>query len=197
MNKKSLYQNGFSLIELIVVLTITTLVIGTTTSIFVSMISNQNKILKEQELFSQISYAVENISRSLGGALRDKNGSCLGSTYTGYSYVLTRFDSLSGFYQGVKFLNQDSVCQEFFIDTDSLLKEKKGSSLAQKILSDNFVVEYARFVIDGNKSLQFASGTDLIQHRVTFSLKVKISDSQGVQERIIQTTVSPLELNIP
>ena len=195
MNYKYFNQRGVSLIELIVVLTILILIIGTTTSIFISMISSQGRALKEQELFSQISYATENISRQLSFAVKDSNGSCLGSSYIGYNYVLSHFNSADGFYQGVKFLSKDNVCEEFFIDTDGNLKEKKGSSPAQNILSDNFNIKYARFIIDGNKSLQSAPSGDSIQHRVTFILDITTKDSEGQQERIVQTTVSQRELN--
>lgn len=197
MNHKYFYQRGVSLIELIVVLTILILIIGTTTSIFISMISSQGRALKEQELFSQISYATESISRQLSFAVKDNSGSCLGFGYAGHYYVLSHFNSADGFYEGVKFLTKDNVCEEFFLDTDGILKEKKGSGLAQNILSDNFNIKYARFIIDGNKMMQSAPGGNLVQHRITFILDITTKDSQGQQERIVQTTASQRALNTP
>lgn len=193
LNLKS--QKGVTLAELIIVLTALILIIGTTVSIFISVLKNQNRSLKEQELFSQASYAIEYMSRSIKSAATDIDGSCLGQSYIGHNYLLTHFDSINSFYQGIKFVTKDGICQEFFLDLNGSLKEIKDFSDSQNILSDIFEVEYARFVINGDKSLQLSFESDLTQPRITLVLDVK-TKGQNQQEKIIQTTVSQKNLNV-
>ena len=188
-------SKGVTLIELIIVLTVLTLILGTTISIFISSLQNQNRLLKDQELFNQASYAVEYMSRLINEAVKDGSGSCLGAGYSGYNYVLSHVDSLSGFYQGIKFITEDSTCQEFFLN-EGAIKEVKGSASPQNILSDKFEIKYLRFIINGDKTLQGSSQNDLTQPRITIVLSIKIQGSTGQQEKIIQTTVSQRDLNI-
>ncbi|MBM3206168.1 MAG: type II secretion system protein [Candidatus Staskawiczbacteria bacterium] len=201
MNKiidyKLFNQKGFSLLELVIVLTILVIVIGITSSIFVAMIQNQGRSLKEQEMFSQISYALENFSKMAQTAKKDVNGSCLGSGFINATYLLTHFNASESFYDGVKFINKENECVEFFLDTSGFFKQKIGALSPQNILSTDFDVEYLRFVIDGNKSIQASQGGDLTQHRLSILMKATINDSRGPQTRVVQTTVSPLELNTP
>ena len=185
-------QKGVTLIELIIVLTVFTLILGTTASIFISVLNNQRRTLQEQELFNQTSYAIEYISRLVSDAVKDDDGSCLGSNYAGYNYLLTHFNSSDSFYEGIKFITKDDVCQEFFLDSDAVFKEKKDSNDAQNILSDSFNVIYARFIINGDKTLEGSSDEDSIQPRITFVLDVKNKEGQ---EKVIQTTVSQRNLN--
>ena len=58
-------NKGFTLIELIVVMTVFLLVIGAAMGIFISIVQNQKKILSEQELLNQISYVEEYMSKAL------------------------------------------------------------------------------------------------------------------------------------
>ena len=197
INYKSFNQKGFSLLELVIVLTILVIVIGITSSIFVAMIQNQGRSLKEQEMFSQVSYVLESFSKMAQTAKRDINGSCLGLGFVNSTYLLTHFNSSEGFYEGVKFINKENECVEFFLDTNGSFKQKIGALSSQNILSTDFDVEYSRFVIDGNKSIQVSQGGDLTQHRLSILMKITINDSRGPQTRVVQTTVSPLELNTP
>ena len=191
-----IYDSGVALMELIIVLAVFVLILGTAVSIFISLMQNQSRLLKEQELLNQISYATEYISRLAMDAVKDDSGLCLGAGYEGYNYRLTHFDIESDFYQGVRFIAKDGTCQEFFLDADGFLKEVKNSGSSGKILSDTLEVEYARFIINGDKSLEGASQDDLVQPRITFVLDVKTKGSKNVQEKIIQTTISQKNLNV-
>ena len=188
-------ERGFSLLELVIVLAIFMVAITTAVSIFASIVSQQRRILDEEELLSQASYALEYMSRAIRAAVKDDTGSCLGDSNIGYNYVLTNYDSASGFYEGIKFINQSNsnACQEFFIDLDGALKEIKNAGSAQSILSNAYNIKYGRFIL--NKNVQGSSPDDLVQPRVTILLNIQ-TKAQNPQEKIIQTTISQRNLNV-
>lgn len=196
-------NNGFTLIELVFVLGIFFIVIAVATDIFISMIQQQKRILKEQELLNQTSYAMEYMSKALRMAAVDSTGNCLGTA--GHIYLLTHCNSGTlEACQGVKFINQsdNNVCQEFFLDdianpASPSLKEVKNGGLAQNILSDKFRVIHFKFIVNGDQSLHGASNSDLLQPRITVLFDSKTKDAQNPIEKILQTTVSPRNLNVP
>jgi len=189
-------QEGFTLIELIVVLAVLTFVLGATVNIFISMLQGQRTALRDQDLFDQANYALESMSQLIMNAQKDNTGSCLGAGYEGYNYLLQNYDASSGFYQGIKFLSKDGICEQFFLDQDGVLKHQEDSSSAQNILSDSFEVKYARFVINGDKSILGSYGGDSVQPRVTISLDIRDKSSDTAQDKIIETTISKRGLNI-
>ena len=186
-------SRGFTLLELVVVLSLFMLIMGVTVSIFVSIVRHQKRILSQQEVLSQISFVQEDFSRSLRSATVDVSGTCLaqdGVSHKGYVYLLTHFDLQTGFYQGVRFISREGICQELFLDSDGVLKEIKGSAVAQNIVSSKFAVKYARFIINGDKSLQAVLGQGVSQPRISMALGVQDPTYSDAKEIIIQTTVS-------
>ncbi len=188
-NQKSKIKNqkGVTLVELVVVLAIVSIILSVTVGIFTSFIKQQARILAEQELLNQTSYALEYISRSVRDAVADSSGNCTGTSSNYYS--LSHFDSVSGSYQGIKVFSKDTICHEFFLDTDGILKEIKDGQPSQSILSGKFSVQYIRFILDGDKSISSISSSDLVQPRVSISLDVKLQLNGEQQYKIIQTTV--------
>ncbi len=187
-------EKGITIVELIVVLAIFSFLILAAVSIFISAIQSQERALGEQDFSNEIGYMMELISRKARMATTDNTGSCLGSGFINSSYLLTRYNSSSSFYQGIKFISDDKACYEFFLDTDGVIKEIKNGGAAQGILSSKFIVSYVRFLIDGQKNIQSAPESSLIQSRITFALDVTIPTKQGQQEKLVQTTVSQRNL---
>lgn len=188
-------QAGFTILELIIVLAVFAIVISTTASIFISIIGQQKRISEEQELLNQTSYVVEYMTRPIMTAVKASTTTCLGAV--GRLYLLTHKDMAAGVYQGIKFIASDNNCQEFFLDADGILKETKGATTTN-ILSSNFKINYARFIIDGDKA---KSGSpvppaDTFHPRITISLSVETKNIQDKQKKIIQITVSKRDLNI-
>lgn len=192
MKQKNNLSKGITLIEAVVVLAVFMVIIEVTVSIFVSVIQQQKRILQEQDLLNQASYAIEYMSRSIRDAIKDKTGNCL--LTSGNIYSLTHYDPVASFYQGIKFVTKDNICQEFFFDTDGVLKEIKSTGQPQNILSSKFKIKYFRVILNGNKILQTASEKDLTQPRLTILLDVETND-QNQHEKIIQTTISQKDLN--
>ncbi len=200
-DKQKKYQKGFTIIELVVVLAVFLIIIGVVADVFISMVSSERRILAEQELLNQTSFAIEYMSKAIRMATKDASGNCLGQA--GYIYLLTHCDT-GNICHGVKFINQTdgNACQEFFLDSTTdpakpALKEIKGNGTAKNILSDRLEIKYGKFIINGDSTLGFATGGDLIQPRVTVLLDVKTQLTGRQQEKIIQTTVSQRNLNLP
>lgn len=205
-------SKGFTLIELIVVMAVFLLVIGTAMGIFISIVKQQKRILAEQELLNQASYVMEYMSKAIRMAEKDDAGGCLTEgvvSYPGYTYLLTRADP-GGFYRGIKFINQsdNNACQEFYLDnavqgdtsTPLVLKEiKNGVPIEGALLtSEKFNIEALRFGINGHdgcygepvKCPQTEGGNN--QPRITILLNIRM-DAQSVKK--FQTTVSQRNLN--
>lgn len=203
-------KKGFTLIELIVVIAVFLFIVGTAIGIFISIVRHQRIILAEQELLNQASYALEHMSKALRMAGKDVTGlTCFGSTdYAGYNYLLTNPDSSTGFYKGIKFVNQsdDDVCHEFYLDNDDpenpILKEKKNGEPSNGIAltSDKFMINSIKFGVNGGNGcygVDCADGShelDGIQPRITIYLEIQTKGDDQLPKKI-QTTISQRDLN--
>jgi prepilin-type N-terminal cleavage/methylation domain-containing protein len=192
-------SGGYSLVELIVVLTIFLIVIAVSVSIFISIIQQQKRMLGEQELLNQISFTSEYVSKTLRMAVRDSSGTCLGTA--GYIYQLTHCNNgAAQACNGVKFVNQlnNNSCDEIFLDTTNpanpTFSEIQSSGTEQNLLSDQFNIKSALFVINGNKTLRLATINDANQPRITLLLDVQTPKSGIPQEKVVQTTVSERDI---
>ncbi len=190
-------EKGVTLIELVVVLAIFMAIVGATVSIFISVVHEQRTVLKEEELLNQASYLTDYLSRTIRMSIKDASGTCLSDdqgSHPGAIYLLTH--PKDGFYQGLKLLASNGVCQEIFLDSDGSLKEIKDGGDAQNILSGTFAIPYARFIINGDKSVQVASQNDAKQPRVTFIMDVQINENGVTKDTVIQSSVSQINLNV-
>ena len=81
----------FTIIELIVVMTVFLFIIGAAIGIFISIVKSQKKVLVEQQLVNQVSYVKEYMSKALRAAKVDSIGDYLGNK--GDIYLLTHYFS--------------------------------------------------------------------------------------------------------
>lgn len=190
-------QRGFSIIEMVVSLAIFLLIIGLVVDIFISMIQHQNRMLGEEQLLNQVSFAEEYMSRSLRMAVAAEDTGCL--SVVGRLYELTHCTGDTTVpCSGVKFINQseDNTCQEFYLDAtdpaNPILKSRKWPSAGQDMLSTRFHINRGSFIINGDKAVRSITVDDYSQPRITMLLDVTAPDNQ---RKIIQTTVSQRNLN--
>jgi len=167
-------NKGFTLIEMVVAVAIFTLLVGATSTIFLSSIKNQKQGLATQENIDQASYLMEYMSRSLRMAKKDMTGTCTGTAKLNY-----KFES-----QCLKFLNYKGVCQQFCLQ-GTRLKDENGNYLT----SPNLQVSNFGVVLSGATQ----PPTDYLQPRVTISLNIAGREQTSLK---IQTTVSQRNLDI-
>jgi len=210
-------SRGFTLIEIIVVMAIFLFVIGAALAIFISIVQHQKRVLSEQQILNQISYTEEYMSKAIRMAkvaTTASDGNCLS---LGYTYLLIPSSNSPDLFEGIKFVNQsdldsygDPICQQFFLDTDGILKEEKNNdpNTITPLTSADLQINFARFSIDGKDGSVAGQGcsddptqcgaraVDGIQPRVTILLNVKIAGDTQESSRTIQTTVSQRNLNV-
>jgi prepilin-type N-terminal cleavage/methylation domain-containing protein len=176
-------QRGFTLIEILVAVAVFSLVIASISGIFVSVLQSQRKALASQALIDGISYNLEYISRALRMARKQTIDlpACL--SQSGLNYEITQGG------QGIKFLNYQGICYEFYLNGTRLFQNKGGEILP--ITSQNLEVSSVKFNPSGQSEI------DNLQPRATISFYIK-SKGQRPEEKTeirVQTTVSQRELD--
>ncbi|MBZ9572492.1 prepilin-type N-terminal cleavage/methylation domain-containing protein [Patescibacteria group bacterium] len=178
-------RKGFTLIEIIVAVAIFALIVGTISGLFVSAIQSQRRILATQEILNQASYVMEYMGRALRMAKKELNTppiSCL-SRY-GLNYETTA--------NGLKFIDYNDVCTEFFLDAGLLKKTAEGVTLP--LTSTDLQVNSLKFNLLGADQ----PPADNLQPRVTIFLEIETKRSvPGLPPKIlIQTSVSQRNLDV-
>lgn len=171
-------NKGFTLIEMVVAIAIFSLLVGTTSGIFLSSIKNQKQSLATQEILDETSYLVEYMSRSLRMAKKDMVGGCTGTAKLNYVFV----DELP--VKCLKFLNYNDKCQKFCLDGARLKDENDNYLTSTNLQVSNFAV-----VLSGATQ----PPTDYLQPKVTISLSIAGREQTSVK---IQTTISQRNLDV-
>lgn len=177
MNKNmNRFSHSFTLIEVLVSISIFFLFIATPFGFFTTSLKSQKKALASQELIDNTSYALEYISRALRMAKKDLSGSCIARNL---NYQVSREG------RGIKFKNYQDNCQEFFIDQNGILKENKDGSenylISSNLKADSFNVRLNGQAADDNTQPSVTIFLDIKGKAVSFDMQPEIK---------IQTTVS-------
>jgi len=200
-------EKGFTLVEVIVVMAVFLLVTAVTIAIFISIVQSQRRILTQEQLLSQVSYAMEYMSKGLRMSKKDVLGVCLIDEYSGtnYTYLYTK-PSEGGEYTGVKFVNQSNndACQEFYLyqSGDNYVIEEVRNENSVPLTSNKFNVDYLRFKISGTTGVDgggYGAPNEAYpnqQPRITTIVGFKMPNDENQPEIKIQTTVSQRNLNV-
>jgi prepilin-type N-terminal cleavage/methylation domain-containing protein len=177
-NKK--FKKSFTLIELMVSVTVFCLIAASASGVFTSVLQAQRKLLAMQELLSQTSYLEEYMSRAIRMARKDVLGTCITAK--------SNYDIVSG--QSIRFVNYKGECQEFYLSSSHLMEDKDG--VVSELTSDALAVDNFNINLLGN------SQSDNFQPRATLFLKMKGTGSRAEQqvEIQIQTTISQRKLDV-
>ena len=100
-------NKGFTIIELLIVVTVFSIVITSSVNLFGSAIKYQKKVMDEINMINGVSYAAEYMSRALRMATKDTTGDCIAE------------DSNFEIYDAdtrIRFLNYNEMCWEFFLE---------------------------------------------------------------------------------
>src|SRR3989344_665875 len=107
------------------------------------------------------------------------------------------------------FLNQTSYVEEYMSKAlRTAVKDDSGNCLFEGQIEypgyiylltryniDKGFYEGVKFIVNGDKTLHGASQNDASQPRITFLIKVLVQGEGDFQEKIIQTTISQINLN--
>jgi len=193
--EKNNYKNksgaGFTLIEIMVAITVFSIIISSIAGIFVTSIKEQRKTLTSQVLLDQTSYILEYMSRSLRMARKQISGETVCLPQRGLNYEII------GGGTGIRFINQlkTNDCEEFYLE-DGKLKYKQDADTADPkkldLTSDDINITSLKFILWGNDQ------DDDFQPSVTLFLEAEGKGGiSGTQPKIqIQTTISQRMLDV-
>lgn len=168
-------NKGYTLIEMLVVVLVFSVVIGSATSVFVSALKVQKYNLSHQQLLNQTSYVAEFMSRSIRMAKKDSMGCIDGSNYQETA-------------SSIKFVTYHNQCWRFYLENGTLKINKDG--VVYELTSDDFTVNAFAVSVTGD-------GADLEQPKVTISFNVTGNISTDNKPEInIRTTISQRNLDL-
>jgi prepilin-type N-terminal cleavage/methylation domain-containing protein len=174
-------MKSFTLIELLVVVALFSIISGSISGIFISVLSSQRRILAEQEILNQISYVIEYMGKAIRMAKKDdisiseQTQNCLLGNKVNYE---TPTES------EIKFRNYLNQCQRFYLSANQIFEDKDGTILA--LTSPTIKVNTLKFRVFGQ------SQDDTYQPRVTIFIEVE----GGGRKLQFQTTISQRDLDV-
>ncbi len=178
-------KKGFTLVEILVAVSIFTLVVGMATGVFVSALRAQRQSLASQQLLDQTSYAMEYMSRALRMATKDLTGACI--------TVKSNYENPGGDTSKIRFINhlQDDDCQEFFLEDNCLkYKIKIGAAEETSALTSNDL-KVKNF--DVNLTGETQTESPNLQPKATIFLEIEGKEQSKIK---IRTTISQRNLDI-
>ena len=186
MNKK-----GFTLVELMVVVSVFTILFTISAGLFSIALKNQRYIRLHRQTLDQITYTADNIAAQLRDAKTTQwPTACIpgGINYT---------TNITNEGEGVRFLNRDDLCIEIYLDQDA-----RALYVANAAGTQNVIFSPKNFNIQAFKVTIMNPGTgdnghgDNGQARVTFMIKAQGPPPDRPEVTIIKT-ISQRNLNIP
>lgn len=183
-NQKSINNtapNGFTLVEMIVAVSIFLLIVMVLMQMFEMSLKIQRKFLAKNEAASEISYLMEHLSRAVRMAQKDISGSCIGASNNYYS-------SKSGTNGEIKFKTSNADCLKIYLQEGSLWETINNASSAYRLTSPKLQVKNFNIAQAG------WNNADFIQPRVVISLD--LLDANG-SPFFLQTTISQRNLDVP
>ncbi|MFC1789425.1 type II secretion system protein J [Patescibacteria group bacterium] len=177
-------KKGFTLVEILVAITMFALISTAAIGIFTTTIKSQKRILAHQKLLDQTSFVLEYVSRSFRMAKKDDVGgiNCLLGSKINYEITSTGQG-------GIKIRNYKDECQEFYIENNQL-KENKGGKVFPLTSENLFIEKMEIFPIDGSGWTQ----NDDIQPTITIFFEIIGGDQTEIHT---QTTISQRNLDVP
>jgi prepilin-type N-terminal cleavage/methylation domain-containing protein len=188
-NQKS---KGFTLVETLVSLFIFGTMSVVLVNTFVGTLNTQTRILQNQDLMNQSSYALEHMGKIIRMAERDEVGSCAPAG-EGYqvdngvkSITFLAYDSKESVYKCVRFLLEDNAIKE----SRSTDETDDNLGVAQAITSSSVYVSDLAFNVTGD------SLGDVLQPKITIMINMRYNISPNPPRLIVQTTISQRKLDI-
>ncbi len=191
---------GFTLIEMLVALSLFTIVVTITVGAFLSMIGASKGVQGEQSVMTTLTFVLDSMTREIRTGT---NYYCGTRSYLAGNILSTSsVNNCSGGNEGISFMESGSSVTRnatsrriaYYFDTSATpdtLMRKVGSGAAQSVVSDGITVTKAEFFVTGTTRLN--AGTDINQPSVTIVLEA--IDETGATTTL-QTTVTQRELDI-
>ena len=174
-------KKGFTIVELLVGVGIFILLLGGGIGSLDYSIQLQRMVLSHQGVATEISYAVEYMSRALRMAIQDGSGDCLNGANESYNVNVARDE--------ITFVNhlQSDTCQKFYLESGRIMYLGEDG-LIYPMTSPHITISNLRFEISGHE------GDDGAQPRATVVLRVTGDSLREPMD--LQKTVSMRSLDV-
>ncbi|MDD5145537.1 MAG: type II secretion system protein [Candidatus Pacebacteria bacterium] len=183
-------NKGFTLVEMMVAITIFSVIVGAAIGVFVSSMKSQRKVLAEQEILDQTSYALEYISRAIRMAKKDSGPECL-------SLDNLNYEKTSSGTGGIKFKTYlGDYCQEFFRECSGgkcYLVERKTEIDTGFITENNLTAPNLNVASFNIGPADTWSQDDSLQPAITIFFEIEGKENSKIS---IQTTISQRNLDV-
>jgi prepilin-type N-terminal cleavage/methylation domain-containing protein len=182
-------NNAYTLIEVLVAITIFVIIIAGPTGFFVTSLIGQRKALTSMEIADNISYALEYVSRTLRMAKKDTTGDCIaaGSNYENPGLDVSK----------IRFLNYQELCQEFSLNSGQLGQRQSTDKTAANLGGFLPLTPDDLEIPTGSLKFQLSGETqgDDLQPRLTISFEIQ-KKGQPESKIRLQTTISQRNLDV-
>ena len=178
-------KKGFTLIEMLISVTIFTVVMGAGSGMFISALRAQQVAVANQNLVESTRFAIEYMSRQIRLAQRDTSGTC---TLAPNTFYMT-----SGGGSSLAFINSQSQCIIFSLSVTNDISVSIDGAFPVLITSHTAVnIAGLTFIISGE------TRSDSLQPRVTIVIEARsVGDPEGIETSTdIQTTVSTRAIDV-
>jgi len=188
-------HTGFTLIEILIAISIFFIVIVSVVGIFVSALKQQRKSLNRVYLLNHSSYVTEYLSRALRMVRKDRDGQCIGTANLNFSQPAGP--------GSLRFLKEEKeaggtdlvlICQEVYVDNGVLRIKRSTDDTANFVYIEDLsptdmVVQDIGFAVSGD-----GQGDD-IQPNITFFMLMEAGGTDAESLRF-QSSVSQRELDV-
>lgn len=169
--KKITEQKGVTLLELIVALSLFSLIALSATQIFNTVVKAQRQIIYSQNMQKDMRFIMEVMTKEIRMAQVDQDGTCVDANKVYY----TDGDRLD-------FLNVDGDCVRYYEDEGRLMLRRNGDTEA--VTSEEVEIESLEFMQYGEVPLE--------QPRIVINMDIAIGGKAGMPQQKLdfQTSIS-------
>ena len=221
MHTSSRKESGFSLIEMIVSLGIFSVIVTTAVGALLVLISTNQKLQGEQSVMTNLSFALDSMTREIRTGYNYYCDSTYGAEATGGPNNFFNDDNSQEEIIGTDTLDCDRTTENqghrvqglsfyeggnsvigagssdrrilYYYDAEAqTIKRRVGDSAAQSIISSGLVITDAEFLVTGTSPQ--SSGNNIVQPTVTISIEAREVGEDKVYR--LQTTVTQRILDL-
>ncbi|NCO61882.1 prepilin-type N-terminal cleavage/methylation domain-containing protein [Candidatus Kaiserbacteria bacterium] len=191
-------NNGFTLVEMLVALSLFTIVVTIVAGSILVLISGNQQVVKEQSVMANMSFVMDSMTREIRTG---KNYYC-DSSFGSQPDANQNQDCVSG-NKAISFVeagnsitgSNNGRIAYYFDSTNKTIMRKVGNSSPQSIVSNDIYIKSAKFFVTGTKSLSDNS-PDVNQPTVTIVITATESSVSGEKPITLQTTITQRELDL-
>ena len=191
-------NNGFTLVEMLVALSLFTIVVTIVAGSILVLISGNQQVVGEQSVMANMSFVMDSMTReirtgknyycanSFDNQLVENDNSDCSTGKNGISFVEAG-NSITG--------SNNGIIAYYFDSTSKTIMRKVENSNPQSIVSNDIYIKDAKFFVTGTKSFSDNS-RDVNQPTVTIVITAMESSASGEKPVTLQTTITQRELDL-